>query len=116
MHRARFAHMADQHGLKPVDEFVAGHIGVPWTEPRPLIAAAETEHYLCYPAHLNFLCPLSNAIAAMMAVNMLEWPVARIADTAMHLHRTVGGITDQAIRTIVAHRDLIRELARHLRL
>src|SRR5271166_10834 len=73
-------------------------------------AAGDAEQDLGDPPHLDFLGAFGDSVAAMVAKDVLEGLMARVADRAVHLHRTVGGITDQTIRSIVAHCDLVGEL------
>src|SRR6185437_5421837 len=60
--------------------------------------------------HLDFLAAFGDAIAAMMAIDMFERFVARIADAAMDLHRAVGSFAAQAVCPVIAHRNLVGEL------
>ena len=63
----------------------------------------EPEQIPRHPTHLDLFGALGNAIPPMMAVNVLERLVARIAHTAVHLHGSVRRLTTQPIGPIVAH-------------
>src|SRR5450755_4851569 len=65
---------------------------------------------------LDFLAALGDAVAAVVAVDMFERLVARVAHAAMHLHGAVGGLAAQTIRPEIAHRNLVRERVLDLRL
>src|SRR3546814_15062874 len=67
-------------------------------------------------AHLNLFRALCDEVAAMVAIDVLERLVPRIADPAMDLHGTVGGLADEAVRPIVAHADLVRQDRKSTRL
>src|SRR5207248_873681 len=74
-----------------------------WTE-LPLFArAAVAEHLLRDAAHLDLLGAFGDAVAAVVAVDVLERHVARVADAAVHLHGAVCGVADEAVGAIVAH-------------
>src|SRR5277367_425933 len=79
-------------------------------------SAAETEKNLRDAPHLNFLRALRDAIPPMMAIDMLERLVPRIAHAAMHLHRAIGSLANQPIRAVIAHRDFVGETPRDFRL
>ena len=71
----------------------------------PHIAEQEARHL----PHLDFLAALGDAVAAVVAVDVLERLVARIAHAAMHLHGAVGGLAAQAVGPVITHRDLVGE-------
>src|SRR5476649_2850100 len=58
---------------------------------------------------LDFLAAFGNAVAAVVAVDVLERLVARIAHAAMDLHGAVGGFAAQPVRPEIAHRDPVGE-------
>src|SRR5690348_7637537 len=76
--------------------------------------SSEAKQNLRNPAHLDLLGALGDTVAAMMAVNMLEGLVARVAQAAMHLHRAVCRIAHEPVCAVIAHRDLIGEPLGHL--
>jgi hypothetical protein len=47
----------------------------------------------------------------VVAEDVLERLVPRIADAAMDLHRPVRRFADQPVRPVIAHRDLVGEFA-----
>src|SRR5262245_6675580 len=61
--------------------------------------------------HLDLLAALGDAVSPVVAIDVLERLVARIADAAMHLHGAVGRLAAQAVSPVVAHRDAVRERA-----
>src|ERR1700687_5200020 len=73
--------------------------------PRPHIAEQESRHF----ALLDFLAAFGDALAAVMAVDVLERLVARITHAAMHLHGAVGGLAAQPVRPVIAHGNLVGE-------
>ena len=79
---------------------------------RPL--AAEAEQILRHAAHLNFLRALGDAIAAVVAIDVLERQSAAVAHAAMHLHRAVGGLAAQPVRAEIADRHHVADLQRVL--
>src|SRR5215472_4831971 len=80
-----------------------------------LLAVLEkSEEVLRDTPHLDFFGTLGDAIAAMVAEDVLERLVPRVSDRAMHLHRAIRRVTHQPIRAVVAHRDLVGELERDL--
>src|SRR3954452_16065731 len=80
--------------------------------PRPHVSKQEPRDL----ALLDFLAAFSNAVAAMMAIDMLERLVARVAHAAMHLHGAVSGLAAQPVRPVITHRDLVGERVLNLRL
>src|ERR1700722_17247717 len=76
----------------------------------------KSEQVLRDAPHLDFLRALGDAVAPVMAENVLERLVPRVSDRAMHLHRAVRRVADQPVRAVVAHRDLVGKLERDLRL
>src|SRR3977135_1486746 len=78
-------------------------LGLPSMLARPHIAEQEA----CDLALLDFLAAFGDAVAAVMAVDVFERLVARVAHAAMHLHGAVGGLAAQAGRPKIAHRNLI---------
>src|SRR5216684_4926921 len=67
-------------------------------------------------ALLYFLAAFGDAVTAVMAIDVLERLVARIAHAAMHLHGAVGGLAAQPVRPVIAHRNLVGERVLDLRL
>src|SRR5262245_26201217 len=67
----------------------------------------EAEQVARDAAHLDLLGALGDAIAPVMPVDVLERPVARVAEPPVHLHRAVGRVAAESIRPVVAHRDLV---------
>jgi hypothetical protein len=72
--------------------------------------AAETKEMLADFAHLNFFGTFGDAVAAVMAVDVLKGHMSAVANSATGLHRPIGGITDQTISSVIAHRHKMREL------
>jgi hypothetical protein len=72
-------------------------------------AAHKPEQMPRHLAHLNLFGTFGDAVAAVVAVNMFKWPVARIAHAAVDLHREIGCVAAQAIRFVIAHADLVRQ-------
>src|ERR1700739_3187759 len=64
--------------------------------------------------HLKFFRTLGDAISAVVAIDVLKRLVPRIADAAVHLHGPVGGLAAQPVSPVVAHGDLVRDLALNL--
>src|SRR3546814_10971845 len=90
-------------GRTPPDPFFGNASNLPQRLPaRPEIAEQIGRHL----AHLNLFRALCDAVAAMVAIAVLERLVPRIADPAMDLHRAVGRLADAAVRPLVAHADL----------
>src|SRR5438034_4696758 len=75
-----------------------------------LAGAAEPEHDLRDAANLNLLRPFRDPVSPVVAVDVLEGHVARVADAAVHLDRLVRRVTHQPVRAIVAHRHLVADL------
>src|SRR5712671_6314682 len=67
-------------------------------------------------ALLDFLAAFGDAVAAVMAVDVLKRLVARVTHAAMHLHGAVGGLAAQPVRPKIAHRNLVGERVLDLRL
>jgi hypothetical protein len=67
------------------------------------VAASQSER------HLDLFRALGDAVAAVVAIDVLERLVARVAHAAMHLHRPVGGVAAQPVGPVVAHRDLVAD-------
>src|SRR5689334_2520827 len=57
----------------------------------------EPEHVTGDAPHLDFLRAFGDAVATVMAVDVLEGHVARVAEAAMDLHGAVGGFAAQAV-------------------
>src|SRR3569833_486082 len=82
---------------------------------RTAVLADEAEHVAGDVADLDLITALGDAVAAVVAVDVLELLVPRIAPAAMHLHRPVGGVADQLVALVVAHADLVGEIKLDLR-
>src|SRR5713226_1906563 len=80
--------------------------------PRPHIAEQKSRDL----ALLDFLAAFGDAVAAVMAVDVLKRLVARVTHAAMHLHGAVGGLAAQPVRPKIAHRNLVGERVLDLRL
>src|SRR5947209_16601488 len=65
-------------------------------------------------SHLDFFRSFGDAIAAMMAIDVLKRFVARIADAAMDLHGPICGFAAETVGPIVAHRHFVGEAFFHL--
>src|SRR6202795_3500278 len=65
---------------------------------------------------LDFLAAFGDAVAAVVAVDVFERLVARIAHCAMDLHGAVGGFAAQPVRPEITHRNLVGERVLDLRL
>ena len=64
-------------------------------------------------ADLYLFRAFGNAIAAVMAINMLKRHMARIADAAVGLNGLVGRLANQTIGAVIAHRHFIGQINRH---
>src|SRR6185369_7741119 len=71
---------------------------------RGLLGAPEAEQGAGDAADLDLLAALGDAVAAVMAVDVLERRVARIADAAMDLDRPVRRLADQPVGAVIRHR------------
>ena len=58
-------------------------------------------------ADLDFFRPFGDAVAAVMAVDMLERLVAGVALAAEDLHGSIGGLPDQTVGAVVGHGNLL---------
>src|SRR3984893_12095489 len=79
--------------------------GVRSTLPFPHIPEQKPGHL----ALLDFLAAFGDAVAAVVAVGVLEGLVARIADSALDLHAAVAGCTTKPVGPEIAHRNLVGE-------
>src|ERR1700686_3234154 len=61
-------------------------------------------------AHLDLLRTLGDAVAPVVAIDVLERLGSRVADAAVHLHGAIGRLAAQPVRPIIAHRHLVGEL------
>src|SRR5206468_1930337 len=77
---------------------------------RSLSRAAEAEHHLGDAAHLNLLRAFRDPVSPVVAVDVLEGHVARVADAAVHLDRLVRRVTHKPVRAVVAHRHFVADL------
>src|SRR5580704_1772615 len=71
--------------------------------PRPHIAEQKPRDL----SLLDFLAAFGDAVAAVVAIDVLERLVARIAHAAMHLHGAIRGFTTQPVCPEIAHRDFV---------
>src|SRR3954464_13011353 len=71
--------------------------------PDPHIAEQKSGHL----ALLDFLAALGDAVAAVVAIEVLERLVAQIAHGAMPLHGAVGGLAAQPVGPEITHRHLV---------
>src|SRR5260370_7726857 len=78
------------------------------------LLAAEIEQILRHAADLHFLGALGDAIAAMMAIDVLERQRAAVADAAMHLHRPVRRLAAQPVGAEVTDGYHVADLQRIL--
>src|SRR4051794_5450468 len=62
-------------------------------------------------ADLDLLRALGDPVPPVVAVDVLELLVARVADAAVDLHRAVRRVADEAVRTEIAHRDPVADAA-----
>src|SRR5690242_15913624 len=74
------------------------------------VLSDEPEHMPGDISNLNLIAAFRDSVAAMMTIDVLELFVARIAPTAMHLHRPVGGVANKVVALVIAHRDLVGEI------
>ena len=65
---------------------------------------------LAHLAHLDLFRALGDAVTAVMTVDVLERHVPAVTDPSTGLHGPVGGVAGQAVRSIVAHGDLMGDL------
>ena len=75
----------------------------------------EAEHVAGDAAHLDLLGAFGDAVAAVVAVDVLERLVPRVAEAAVHLHGPVGGLAAQPVGPVVAHADLVALAERAVR-
>src|SRR3954453_5459925 len=73
------------------------------------LLAHEAEQVAGDAPHLDLLGALGDAGAAVVAVDVLERLVARVAEAAVHLHGAVGGVAAQSVADVVAHRYLLAD-------
>src|SRR5688572_11560995 len=66
----------------------------------------EAEQVAGNAPHLDLLGALGDAVAAVVAVDVLELRVPRVAHAAMGLHGLVGGLAAEAVGHVVAHGHL----------
>src|SRR3954451_17076468 len=87
-------------------------ITIPSMLPRAHVPEQKSRHL----ALLDFLAAFGDAVAAVMAVDVLKRLVARVSHPAMHLHGAVGGVAAKPVRPEIAHRYLVGERVLDLRL
>src|SRR5438270_8106285 len=78
-------------------------IGLLWPRRR------DAEHALRHAANLDLLRAFGDAVPAVVAVDVLEGLVTRVADAAVHLDGEVGRLAHQTVGLIVRHRHLVRD-------
>ena len=81
-------------------------------DPLPARAAPRLglEQLLGDLAQLDLFAALGDAVAAVVAVDVLEGHVAGVADPAAGLHRAVGRLAGEAVGAVVGHRDEVGDL------
>src|SRR5215470_10191199 len=67
------------------------------------------EHVPGDPPHLDLFGPFGDPVPPVVAVNVLERFMPRVAQPAVHLHRAVGSLAAQPVGPVVAHRHLVRD-------
>src|ERR1043165_6559278 len=67
----------------------------------------EAEQVARDSAHLDLLAAFGDAVAAVVAGDVLERHVPRVAETAVHLHGAVGCLATQPVGPVVTHRHLV---------
>src|SRR3954464_11204307 len=77
--------------------------------PRPHIAEQESRHL----ALLDFLAAFGDAVAAVVAVDVLERLVSRTAHAAMYLPGAVGGLETQPVGAEITHRHFVGQRLLH---
>jgi hypothetical protein len=60
--------------------------------------------------HLDFFGTFGDSVAAVMTVDVLKGHMSAVADSPAGLHRPIGGVTDQTVSAVIAHRDQVSEL------
>src|SRR3546814_20067754 len=92
-------------GRTPPDPFFGNASNLPQRLPaRPAIAEKKGRHL----AHLKPFPALRDAVAALVALYVLDRLWAPIAAPAMHLHRRVCGPPTEGDDPIIAHPNLLR--------
>src|SRR5438309_1145393 len=69
---------------------------------RPL--AHEAEHVAGDPANLDLVRPFGDPVAAVVAVDVLEGLVPRIAQASVHLHGLVGRVATETVGLVNVQR------------
>ena len=67
------------------------------------VLAEKTKKVASNFSDLDLFRAFCDAVAAVMAVYMLEWLVAGIAFATKRLHGLVGGLPDQPVSAVVGH-------------
>src|SRR5262245_37990640 len=67
----------------------------------------EAEHVAGDPPRLDLFGALGDAVAAVVAIDVLEGLVAGVAETAVDLHGAIRRLAAHAVRPEVAHRHLV---------
>src|SRR6266446_4643376 len=81
-----------------------------WRPRRRLLHAPEAEQRAGDAADLDLLRALGDAVAPVVAVDVLERRVTRITDAAMDLDGAVGRFADQAVGAVIGHRHPLAHL------
>src|SRR5215469_9533076 len=71
------------------------------------ILADKAEHVARHVAHLDLFGAFRDAIAAVMAIDVFELLMTRVAHAAMSLHRLIGRVTGKPVAAVIAHGDLV---------
>jgi len=66
-----------------------------------LVWTHKAKQVACHFSHLDLFAAFGDPIAPVVAIDVLEWFVARISDAAMHLHGLVSGIAAKPDRKSV---------------
>ena len=61
-------------------------------------------------SHLDFFGSLSDPVATMVSVDVLERHVPAVPHATTRLHGSICRLAHQAIGSVIAHRDHVREL------
>src|SRR5215472_13794271 len=75
-----------------------------------LLLAAHAEEMARDATDLDFLRALGDTVAAMMAIDVLERFVARIAQAAMDLDGEIGRLASKPVAAVIRHRHPLAHL------
>ena len=81
-----------------------------WTRPRPTQRGVPENSSWRDLAQLDLVRALGDPVAAVVAVDVLERHVPRVAHAAAGLHRAVGGVAGEPVGAVVGHRDEVGDL------